>query len=161
MMEEVTELLIKQGVYLPDYEPLNPFNDIRGYEKIAKLIDYGVITGGYNNDFKFNEIATGIRAANVIRNFAVRRIGADEEEIKSRLSEFSTSEGIPLMTLIRMVYALNNDDYNEFNDDKLWEWAYDTGLLEDMPEKINMWSAITMRDMYIIVVNGVEDIVNL
>jgi len=160
MMEEVTELLIKQGVYLPDYEPLNPFNDIRGYEKIAKLIDYGVITGGYNNDFKFNEMATGISTANVIRNLWVRHLGADEENIKSKLSEFSTSERIPLITLIRMVYALNNDDYNEISDSNLWDWAYDTGVLEDMPEKINMWNAITMRDMYIVVVNGVENIVN-
>jgi len=158
MMEEITELLIKQGVYLPDYEPLNPFNDMKGYEKIATLIDYGVITGGYNNDFKFNEMATGISSANVIRNFAVRYLDAKEEEIKPKLSEFSTNEGISAIELIRMIYLLKNDDYNEISDSVLWDCAINTGLLYDVDE-INMWDTITMKNMYIIVVNGVENMI--
>ena len=156
MMEEISELLVKQGVYLPDYEPLNPFNDVRGYEKIATLIDYGVITGGYNNDFKFNEMATGIRSANVIRNFAVRYLGLDSKDIKIKLDEFSTPEEITAVKLVRMVYSLRNDEYDKVSDSVLWDWARNSGLLYDV-DTVNMWDTITMKDMYIIVVNGIEN----
>jgi len=156
-MSEITALLRNQGVYLPHYEPANPYNDLPGYEKIAMLLDYGVITGGYDNNFKFNERATGISSANVLRNFAVRRLDMDESVIKSRLNEFSTFEEITTAKLIRMIYALTNEDYSSISDYDLWEFAKENNLIEDV-FYAGMGNAITMKDMYIIVANGVESI---
>ncbi len=152
-MTEITGLLREQGVYLPDYEPQNPYNYLNGYDKIAMLIDYGVITGGYNNNFRFDERATGISSANVIRNFAVRKLNMNEEEIKERLNEFSTYEEITTGTLIRMIYAIYNDDYNDISDSELWNFAIDNGLTEDV-YGISMSENLTMKDMYVMVVNG-------
>ena len=153
-MNEITNLLVKQGVYLPDYEELNPYNHLEGYEQIATLVDYGVITGGYNNNFKFDERATGISSANVLRNFSVRKLGMDNDSIKNRLTEFSTYEEITAVKLVRMLYSLTHDDYNEVSDNKLWSFAINNGLLKDVLE-IEMWDNITMKDMYIMVANGV------
>lgn len=154
-MNEIIELLRKQGVYLPDYEPSNVYNYLEGYEKIATLIDYGVITGGYNNDFKFDELATGISSANVLRNFAVRKLGVNDEEIKAKLDEFSTYEEITAVKLIRMVYSLTDDGHRNISDEELWEDAIDSGLI-DISLENGMLNNITMKDMYVIVVNGIE-----
>ena len=156
-MNEITNLLVKQGVYLPDYEELNPYNHLEGYEQIATLVDYGVITGGYNNNFKFDERATGISSANVLRNFSVRKLGMDNDSIKNRLAEFSTYEEITAVKLVRMLYSLTHDDYNEVSDNKLWSFAINNGLLEDVLG-IGMNDNITMKDMYIVVANGVNNI---
>ena len=56
----------------------------------------------------------------------------NEEEIKERLNEFSTYEEITAVTLIRMIYALNNDDYNNISDKNLWDCAVSNGLIYDV-----------------------------
>lgn len=156
-ISDITYILRNQGVYLPDYVPSNPYNHLNGYEKIALLIDYGVITGGYNNDFKFDEYATGISSANVLRNYAVRRLGMDEEVIKEKLNDFSTYEEITVSTLLRMIYSLNNEDYKTAKDLELWDFAVAKGLLSEL-NVVDMYDTITMKDMYIIVASYVENV---
>lgn len=149
-MREITSLLKNQGVYLPDYQPLNPYNYLEGYDKIATLLDYGVITGGYNNDFRFDEMATGIASANVLRNLSIRKLGTNENEIKGRLEYFSTYEEISAIRLIRMIYALNNEDYNSISDVELWDFANNEGITNDV-KSLRMNDNITVKDMYIMV----------
>ncbi len=156
-MNEITDMLKTQGVYLPDYEPSNPYNHLTGYDKIAMLIDYGVITGGYNNDFRFDELATGISSANVLRNYAVRRLGMDDESIKEKLADFLTYEEIPVSTLLRMIYSLKNDDYKTVSDNAIWDFAVSKGLLSDVGT-IDMRDTITMKDMYVIIASYIENV---
>jgi len=158
-MIEITNLLKEQGVYLPDYEPLNPYNHLEGYEEISELVDYGVITGGYNNDFRFNEQVKGIRAVNILRDFAVRKIGMNKREIQERLEEFSIDEEITAVQLIRMIYSLNNEDYDSISDKKLWNFAITNGIV-DISWGIGMQDTVIMKDMYVIVTRGVKNIAN-
>lgn len=151
-MNEVTELLRNQGVYLPDYEPANPFNDIKGYEKIAQLIDCGIITGGYFNDFKFDQTATGISSMNVLKNLAIRKYGYKDEELKVKLAKYYTSQPITLITLLKMIYSLESNSGVEPSEDTVWSFAVDRGLFSDV-DIIGKYDTITMKDMYVIVVN--------
>ena len=151
-ISEVTELLRNQGVYLPDYEPANPFNDIKGYEKIAELIDCGIITGGYFNDFKFDQTATGISSMNVLKNFAIRKYGYKDEQLKGKLERYYTSEPITVINLLRMIYSLENNNASNASDKEVWDFAVDRGMLLDV-DIVGKYDTITMKDMYVIVVS--------
>ena len=93
------------------------------------------------------------------RNFAVRKLNMNEEEIKEKLDEFSTFEEIPTVKLIRMIYSLSNEEYNSISDKKLWNFAIENGII-DLTWGIGMQDTITMQDMYVIVVRGLKNVAN-
>lgn len=158
-MSDVTELLRNQGVYLPDYKPANPYIDLKGYDKISQLIDCGIITGGYFNDFKFDQTATGISSMNTLKNFAIRKYGFKDEELKTKLQRYYTSEPITAITLLRMIYSLENNSNQNATDKAIWEFAIARGLLSDI-DIIGIYDTISMKDMYVIVVNYFENTMN-
>ena len=52
-MKELTSILKNQDVYLPEFNIGDPNRNVKGYDKIKKLINLGFLIGGYKNDFRF------------------------------------------------------------------------------------------------------------
>lgn len=53
-MTQLQGILKNQDIYLPEFKSYDPNKGIKGYEKIKKIIDLGLLSGGYSNNFTFD-----------------------------------------------------------------------------------------------------------
>ena len=96
---------------------------------------------------------------NTLKNFAIRKYGFKDEELKTKLQRYYTSEPITAITLLRMIYSLENNSNQNATDKAIWEFAIARGLLSDI-DIIGIYDTISMKDMYVIVVNYFENTMN-
>jgi len=97
-------LLVRQGAYLRPPDTPNRNQDHWAYPATRTLLELGLVAGGYENNFRFGEPATGLRFANIIVPgwLQTRRLVMYRSE--------PTAEPVPVTTAERarvsQVYAL-------------------------------------------------------
>lgn len=70
-------ILKNQNVYLPEFNSVDPNGNVKGYEKIKKLIDLGLLSGGYSNNFTFDSTAKQNTFTNLLIN-VLQRAGTEK-----------------------------------------------------------------------------------
>lgn len=83
-MKQLQGILKNQGVFLKEFNSDDPNNDIVGYDRIKNLINLGLLTGGYNNNFAFDTTARTDTFSYLLVNLLQR---AGSEEYNFRLGD--------------------------------------------------------------------------
>ena len=81
-IKQLNGILKNQGVYLPEYVGKDPNGEVEGYNKIKKLLNLGMLSGGYANDFSFDKNATVSTLCNAMVN-ALQRGGKEKYNLTS------------------------------------------------------------------------------
>lgn len=92
-VKQLLGILKNQNVYLPEYLGKDPNADVEGYEKIKKLLDLGMLSGGYSNNYAFNKEATYSTLCNAMVN-ALQRGGNEKYDLTAsyRITKFYSSD---------------------------------------------------------------------
>lgn len=155
MNQEINELLLARGVYLPEFDIPGPFEGVSNKEKVEKFVDLGIITGGYDNNFKLNDSAINKNAVTCITQMIKRmKINVDEtiiEEIKG----FSSNDELSVITIAKMLGILFGEYDENFSDYENYLLADENGYFENINVK-SMYDIMTLYDLYIVVYDAVE-----
>lgn len=154
MNQEINELLISKGVYLPEFDIPGPFDGIDNKEKIEKFVDLGIITGGYNNDFKLNEIAINKNAVTCITQMIKRmKINVDEATIE-KIKSFSSADELCVGTMAKMIGMLLGEYDENFSDLEIYLLVGANGYFDSINVN-SMYDVMTLYDLYNVVYDAV------
>lgn len=81
-IRQLSGILKKQNVYLNEENYGDPNKDVEGYDKIKKLINIGLLSGGYSNNYFFDKSATVSTLCNAMVN-TLQRVGKEEYSLAS------------------------------------------------------------------------------
>jgi len=79
-IKQLTGILKNQNVYLIEFVSINPIGNVKGYKKIKKLLNLGMLSGGYSNNYNFDKEATLSTLCNALVN-ALQRGGNEKYEL--------------------------------------------------------------------------------
>jgi len=81
-IRELQDILKNQNVYLNDKVYGDPNGQVEGYDKIKKLVNLGMLAGGYTNNFFFDREATVATLSNTMVN-TLQRAGKDKYNLNT------------------------------------------------------------------------------
>lgn len=170
-------ILKSQNVYIPEYNGVDPNAETKGYEKIKKLIDLGMLSGGYNNDFSFDKEASYASLCNAMVN-ALQRGGKEKYDLNSssRITRFYSAEKLTGGAAARVVVQFfekynepdkvvkltswSEEEFKEKQEERLkkiekecWEIAKNEGYFS---EDFKIDDLLTNREVLIIAVDTIE-----
>ena len=158
MNQEINELLVERGVYLPEYDIPGPFNGLYNKDKIERFVDLGIITGGYANNFKLNNIAVNKNAVTCITQM-IKRMKLDvSEEIIEDIKAFSSNDELNMITMSKMIAKLFGEYDEEFSDFEIYLIASANGHFDSVNVK-TMHDVITLQDLYVIVSDAIDRLI--
>jgi len=88
-IRELQDILKNQNVYLNDKVYGDPNGRVEGYDKIKKLVNLGMLAGGYTNNFFLDREATVATLCNTMLN-TLQRAGSDKYNLNtsSRITRY-------------------------------------------------------------------------
>ena len=95
-IKQLINFLRNQNIYLPEYRGIDPNSDVVGYDKIKKLLDLGMLSGGYTNNYSFDKEATVSTLCNAMVN-ALQR-GGNEKYNLAATSRITRNYSSDLLT---------------------------------------------------------------
>lgn len=158
MLVEIHDILVDQGVYLPDIVSSTNIENILGYEKINKIIDMGLAIGGYDNNFKFEEIVSCASACNNFIN-SLKRSGyaLTDENISKIMKFYSLEYKADAITIAKIISIINNEELDYTFDEEIWDKISREGYFDDT-EIFLMNDEIKTKDLYIIISNLLSEL---
>ena len=92
-IRELQDIFKNQNVYLNDKVYKDPNEQVEGYEKIKKLINLGMLAGGYVNNFHFDKEATVATLCNTMLN-TLQRAGSEKYNLNTsgRITRYYSTE---------------------------------------------------------------------
>lgn len=181
-IRQLLGILKNQNVYLSEFNYTNPNADVKGYNKIRRLINLGFILGGYNNDFGFNNDATIEMYCKTLCN-ALQFGGNEKYGVveSTKITAFNSTEKLTAVKAARICAVLLDnyvmpervyrfkDDGTEMTEEELaqakafreakidndvWFLAQTNNYFsEDINDKDKI---LTKREMYVLAVDTVE-----
>lgn len=79
-IKQLTGILKNQNVYLMEYVSINSLGNVKGYKQIKKLLNLGILSGGYSNNYYFDKEATLSTLCNAMVN-ALERGGNEKYDL--------------------------------------------------------------------------------
>jgi len=156
-LKDINELLVAQGVYLPEYTPNNPLAGVESYEEFKELIDLGVLSGGYYNEFKLDKEATFANACAALIRTIERSSNYISEEMKKRINSLYSFEPVDALGMAKIVALFNGEKLNDLTDYEIWEMAQKREYLENI-ETFNQEDILTFEDIYVAIANVLEKV---
>lgn len=176
-IKQLTGIIRNQNVYLPDFIGHDPNEKVEGYDKIKKLLDLGMLSGGYSNSYSFDKEATVSTLCNALVN-ALQRGGNEKYDLSTsyKITKYYSSEELTGGAAARVVVGLFDkykepekslDSYSEIdeeNDSKekervnkieqdCWEIARREGYFT---EDFDIDDVLTYRQTLVIAVDVIE-----
>ena len=176
-IKQLTELLKEQNVYLPEYRGEDPNNNVIGYNKITKLLNLGMLSGGYSNNFSFDKDATVSTLCNAMVN-ALQRGGNEKYDLGSaqRITRYYSSNKLTGGAAARLLAGFfgdytepktlarnlkwSDEDYEAKKKERIsqiendcWEIAKEKGYFS---EEFNADDILTYRHVCVISVDAIE-----
>ncbi len=176
-IRQLSGILKNQNIYLPEYVGNDPNSDIVGYEKIKKLIDLGMLSGGYSNNYYFNKEATFSTLCNALVN-ALQRGGSEKYDLasSSRITRYYSSDKLTGGAAARIVagffekytepaqvvrtasqtdeeFAAEKKERIAKIEEECWEIAQKEGYFS---EDFKIDDVLTYRNVLIIAVDTIE-----
>jgi hypothetical protein len=148
-VSELNKLLINLGVYLPNFKVKNPNVDNWVYPSIRQLNTLGLISGGNNNDYKFDKEATQKEFAALLLN-GVARLSPEKYslELDKRLRPYFTDSGLTMDKAAEILLIMNGESSNKL---EAFIRACGKGLINDA-------MALRLRDKKILTLNHVYEL---
>lgn len=154
---EMTELLIKQGIYLSENTYADPVTNETGYEKFKELINLGIVAGGYSNDFGLNNDATNANATYGLIRLLERRGNNLSEEFKNKIYSLSSQEKATITMMGRILLTVLGETENSLTDrdilnfikEKKYFETYNLDEIENLTVKDVYLMSIEIADRYI------------
>lgn len=159
MNEEINKLLVNQGVYLPEYTSNGPFEGIKNRDKLEKLVDLGLISGGYNNDFKLNNNATNETAIKYLSN-TIKSIGIEvDKDTLSKIQNFYSKDELNLVTMSKILTILFGEYDEEYTDFEVFINANSRGYFKSLEGKY-MYDVMTSEELYAVIIDAIDMLQN-
>lgn len=156
-LNDIHTLLVAQGVYLPDYTPNNPLGEADSYEAFKDLIDLGVLTGGYYNEFKLDKEATFANACAALIRTIERSSNYITEETKNRVNSLYSFEALNAVGMAKIVALFNGEKIEDLTDREVWSLAVENEYLENIDE-YDKNDLLTFEDVYVTIAKVLEQV---
>jgi len=160
-MGRLTNLLKKQGVYLPEFEYPSVIEEVLGIEEIKKLINLGFMSGGYANDFKF-EAETKVSSFCVALINGLQRGGNEKytkENINNAKKYYSEVDNLTGFMAGKVILGLYDVNLSNLSNDEIWGLIKKNGYFDDMYEEIGREQVLNKRQLYLLTVKTLEDFI--
>jgi len=176
-IKQLMGILKNQNVYLPEYRGKDPNSNVEGYYKIQRLLNLGMLSGGYTNNYSFDKEATVSSLCNAMVN-ALQRGGNEKYDLAagSRITRYYSSNELTGGAAARLVVGFFekytepaqvkrnlswSDEEYEFQKQKridmiekdCWEIAMQEGYFS---EEFGIDDVLTYRHVYVIAVDTIE-----
>jgi len=176
-IKQLTGILKNQNIYLPEYNGVDPNGNVKGYDKIKKLINLGILSGGYKNNYSFETSTSVSSLCNAMVN-ALQRGGNEKYNATSSTSitKHYSDEQLTGAKAARVLAGFFGDyteppfinkldswtieEYRKIKrervnkiEDDCWEIAKEKGYFS---EDIGKDEVLTLRHVYVIAVDAVE-----
>ena len=154
----LTSVLKEQGVYLPEFKYQSVIPEVLGIEKIKKLINLGFMSGGYNNNFRFED-EPKISTFCVALVNGLQRAGNEEytlENIDKIKKYYSETELLSALDAGKVILTLFDKNVKNLTKDEIWELVKKEGCFDDMYEEISKDQILNRRQLYLLTVNTLE-----
>lgn len=112
-IKQLIGILKNQNVYLPEYIGTDPNGEVEGYDKIQKLLNLGMLSGGYTNNYFFDKEASVSSLCNAMIN-ALQRGGNEKYNLAttSKITRYYSSDKITGGSAARLLAGFF-EDYTE------------------------------------------------
>lgn len=176
-IKQLSGILKNQNVYLNEENFGDPNKDIEGYDKIKKLINIGILSGGYSNNFNFEKVATVSSLCNAMVN-TFHRTGKGVYNVASaqRITNYYSNKRLTGGAAARVIAgfiekykepvavvrdpAWTDEQFEEAKNERInkieaecFEIVKNEGYFS---EDIKVDQILTNRDVYIITVDVIE-----
>ncbi|MBQ7668199.1 MAG: FAD-dependent oxidoreductase [Clostridia bacterium] len=157
-MDGLTTILRNQGVYLPEFEYKSNIPNVLGLQKIKKLINLGFMSGGYNNDFRFEDVPK-------VSTFCVALINGLQRTEKEQYNYtniskikryYSEEDDLTSMVAGKIILSLFDIDTTNLSDEETWQLIIENKCFDDMYEVIRKDQKLNKRQLYVLTVNTLE-----
>jgi len=175
--EELYRIFKKQNIYLPEYKGVDPNRKVKGYDKIKKLLNLGMLSGGYSNNYSFDNSASVSALCNAMVN-ALQRGGNEKYNLAtaSSITKYYSNKKLTGGAAARLLAGFFGDytepeplvrlsswDDKKYEEEKnkrtkkiesdCWEIAKQKEYFSEEFEKDDV---LTYRHVYIIAVDAIE-----
>jgi hypothetical protein len=137
-ISEVQRLLIAQGAHLKPFTIENPWAGYWWYQYVRALLLVGVISGGYENNWRQDEIMPEMAFVNIAREVAQRRA---PDQIDRKALHQLANKGVPLTgtKALQMLLVLRGLEPDSIPPQQLKQHFVDQGWLNQ--DIITRWQA--------------------
>jgi len=140
-IHEIQQTIVDRDGYLPEKKEAKIICKTKYYDAFVKLLDLGVLAGGYSNDFGIEKEM----AQNTFINLIFRvmpRVGINEnlDKLKEDLSDYYTSDVLTCQKVSEILLKL---DGKKVNEKKAYEQAFRSGMFGGVVEEITENNKIT------------------
>lgn len=156
-MQELTKILKSEGVYLPEFDIKNKNEDYPGYSQIRKLINMGILNGGYKNDFEFEKETTVGRFYLTLVE-GLKRSGDTryDEDTANRLKKYWGVEELRGIDVATITLDLLGENVDDMSNNEIWENFESKKILGIYSESIEKNTVINKGQMYYIAANVLD-----
>lgn len=157
-MARLTNLLREQGVYLPEFDYPSNIPDVVGIGQIKKLINLGFISGGYNNNFRFEDEPKVSTFCVALIN-GLQRTGNEKytiENIYNAKKYYTEKENLTGFMAGKVILGLFSKNIDNMSEEEIWELVKAEGYFDDMYEEIGKDQVLNKRQLYLLTVNTLE-----
>lgn len=125
-INEIQKIMIERDGYLPEAKKTKKICNTKYYDAFTKLLDIGVLAGGYNNEFGENKVISQNSFINLIFRVIPRmEIDKDLDKLRTKLEDYFTSEELTYQTAAEILLKL---DGKKVKGEKAYEQAFKSGL---------------------------------
>lgn len=140
-IHELQELIVEKGGYLPEYKEPKKICDTKYYAAFEKLLNVGVLAGGYNNDFGVNNEISQASFINLVFRVMPRvGVNQDLDELRQKVNDNYSLEPLTYQKASEILLKLKGKKVKE---EKAYEQAFKSGLFSGLYEEISAEKIIT------------------
>lgn len=157
-MIRLISALKTQGVYLPEFNYPSVIPDVLGVEQIKKLINLGFMSGGYNNNFNFEDEPKVSTFCVALVN-GLQRAGNEKytvDNIDKAKKYYSEKESLTAFNAGKVILSLFDKNVKDLTQEEIWELVKKEGYFDDMYEEITKDQILNKRQLYLLTVNTLE-----
>ncbi|MBE5812155.1 MAG: FAD-dependent oxidoreductase [Clostridiales bacterium] len=122
----IQKTMIEKGGYLPQAQKTEKICNTKYYEAFTKLLNLGLLPGGYSNDFGENKVIAQNSFINLIFRVMPRMgIDKDVDKLREKVQDYFTSDELTYQKAAEILLKL---DGKKVKGEKAHEQAFKAGL---------------------------------
>ena len=158
-IKNVTNILKRQGVYLPEFKYKSTIPDTDATSSIRKILNLGYLSAGYTNNYRLDEDATCAGFVMSIIN-GLQRVGEEKynDQVVNRIKYYyDTEEKITALKAGEIMARLNGASIGSLREESSkWEMLNKSGYFAEIKDKLKIDQVLTKEQMYILTVDALE-----
>ncbi|MET3727002.1 hypothetical protein ABID52_000583 [Fictibacillus halophilus] len=136
LIKTLQETLKDKGANLYAYEADYPYKGEWFYENTKPLINYGLVVGGYTNEFPVNKPISELSFSNLLTNGINRMVPEQADQYKMKnLKRIVDEKGKEILTGQQAAHMLLTLHGVSVSESEAWEVAVEKGYIDDVLQK--------------------------